>query len=100
MGVLDEFWRFALRRPTQRAVRESRPQRGTEENRRRLDLIILAHMWALAPLALVWFLVPAWRDPAQPGSLALVTLAASAVAYLLLRTGLTLPRRALGFSDF
>src|SRR3989304_3039254 len=100
MGVLDEFWRFALRRPTQSAVRESRPQRGREETRRRLDLIILAHMWALAPLALVWFLVPAWRDPAQPGSLALVILAASAVAYLLLRTWLNLTRRALGFNDF
>src|SRR3989337_1403443 len=94
MGVLDEFWRFALRRPTQSAVRESRPQRGREEIRRRLDLIILAHMWALAPLALVWFLVPAWRDPAQPGSLSLVILAASAVAYLLLRTWLNLTRRA------
>jgi len=100
MGVLDEFWRFALRRPTQSAVRESRPQRGREEIRRRLDLIILAHMWALAPLALVWFLVPAWRDPAQPGSLALFILAASAVAYLLLRTWLNLTRRALGFNAF
>src|SRR3990172_5912814 len=100
MGVLDEFWRFALRRPTQSAVRESRPQRGREEIRRRLDLIILAHMWALAPLGLVWFLVPAWRDPAQPGSLALVILAASAVAYLLLRTWLNLTRRALGFNAF
>src|SRR3990170_7759 len=100
MGVLDEFWRFALRRPTQSAVRESRPQRGREEIRRRLDLIILAHMWALAPLGLVWFLVPAWRDPAQPGSLALVILAVSAVAYLLLRTWLNLTRRALGFNAF
>ena len=99
MGVL-EFWRTALRRPTPSTTRERRASRSAPAVRRRLDLIILAHMWALAPLALAWFLFPAWRDPNQPGSLALVILAAVAVAYLALRTWLNLTRRALGFNDF
>ncbi len=40
------------------------------ELQRRLDLIILAHLWVLAPFALVWFLAPPWRSalpPARPG---------------------------------
>ncbi|MGH2453330.1 MAG: sensor histidine kinase [bacterium] len=55
--------------------------------RRRLDLIILAHIWALGPLALLWFLVPAWRGPgAPPSSATLAAIAGLAVAYLLVRT--------------
>lgn len=61
---------------------------------RRLNLIILAHLWALAPLALIWFLVPAWRG----GSTAdvgrdLAVLAIAAAVYLLIRTWLTLTTR-------
>ncbi len=55
--------------------------------RRRLDLIILAHIWALGPLALLWFLIPGWRGPGAPSaSTALGVVTGLAVAYLLVRT--------------
>ncbi len=61
---------------------------------RRLNLIILAHLWALAPLALIWFLVPAWRG-GSPADVArdLAVLTAAAAVYLLIRTWLTLTTR-------
>ena len=61
---------------------------------RRLNLIILAHLWVLAPLALTWFLVPAWRgDGALGVTRQLGVLATIAGAYLVLRTWLTLTSR-------
>jgi hypothetical protein len=55
--------------------------------RRRLDLIILAHIWALGPVALLWFLMPAWRGPGAPAhAMPLGVIALLAVAYLLVRT--------------
>ncbi|HEX4841260.1 MAG TPA: hypothetical protein VFV60_03745, partial [bacterium] len=60
---------------------------------RRLNFVILAHLWVLAPLALIWFLVPAWRgDSAQvPRGLSIVGLTVG--GYLILRTALTLTVR-------
>src|SRR3990172_5633755 len=58
--------------------------------RRRLQLIILAHVWALAPLAVLWLWVPASRGHDLPIDVGRLTiLAAVAAAYLLLRSGLT-----------
>jgi len=57
------------------------------ELQRRLDLIILVHLWALAPFAVLWFVIPAWRSlqaPAEVGSFAV--LAAVVGLYLVLRT--------------
>lgn len=61
---------------------------------RKLDLIILGHLWALAPLALAWFAVPAWRGAGAPvAARELGFLAGVAVVYLLLRTYLVLTAR-------
>ncbi|MDQ7843193.1 MAG: sensor histidine kinase [Armatimonadota bacterium] len=61
---------------------------------RRLQLIILGHIWTLAPLAGLWFLRPAWRGPLAPTDLrGLGWLAVFAGAYLLVRTWLTLTDR-------
>ncbi len=65
------------------------------ELQRRLDLIILAHLWVLAPLALLWFLVPAWRSPDAPTEIrALGILAGIIASYLVARTWLTVRGRA------
>lgn len=63
---------------------------------RRLNFVILAHLWVLAPLALLWFLVPAWREGSAqvPRGLSIVALAAG--GYLILRTALTLTVRRRG----
>jgi signal transduction histidine kinase len=62
---------------------------------RQLQLIVLAHIWALAPLAGAWFLVPAWRGRlAPPANLLLDAIAAAAGFYLIVRTLLTLSARA------
>ncbi len=68
---------------------------------RQLQLIVLGHIWALAPLAGAWFLVPGWRgsDP-PPVSLPLVLVAAVATLYLMLRTLLTLRVRGGSFAVF
>ncbi len=60
---------------------------------RRLNFVILAHLWVLAPLALLWFLVPAWRgNSAQvPQDVSLVALATG--GYLVVRTAFTLTVR-------
>ena len=62
---------------------------------RQLQLIVLGHIWVLAPLAGAWFLVPGWRGenppPATP-ALAILTIVAG--IYLLVRTALTLTARA------
>ncbi|MDR7419854.1 MAG: sensor histidine kinase [Armatimonadota bacterium] len=58
--------------------------------RRRLELIILAHLWALAPLALAWFLIPSWRGPHAPNARELSALAVVAFVYLIVRTWQTL----------
>ncbi len=69
--------------------------------RRRLDLIILGHIWALGPLVLIWFLVPAWRGEHAPAaSPALTALALGAVAYLLVRTWLNITSRIRRLNDF
>ncbi len=62
---------------------------------RRLNLIILAHLWALAPFAILWFLLPAWRTgEASPEEVsALTTLAGLLALYLAVRTWLTWTRR-------
>src|SRR3989442_5974451 len=53
-------------------------------------MIVLAHLWVLAPLALAWFLFPAWRGDGVPGvTRQLGVLALVATAYLLIRTWLT-----------
>lgn len=58
---------------------------------RRLELIILAHVWAIAPLALAWFLVPAWRGPHVMRDLrAIAALAAVGTVYIAVRTWRTL----------
>jgi signal transduction histidine kinase len=68
---------------------------------RQLQLIVLGHIWALAPLAGAWFLVPGWRGenppPATP-ALAILTLAAG--AYLAVRTALTLTSRGGSLAVF
>ncbi len=62
--------------------------------KRRLDLIILGHLWALAPFALTWFLVPAWRGAGASTEVhALGTLAGVVISYLLVRTWLTVKGR-------
>lgn len=60
---------------------------------RRLNFVILGHLWVLAPLALIWFLVPGWRGGSAqvPRGLSIVALAAG--GYLILRTALTLTVR-------
>ena len=58
--------------------------------RRRLNLIILGHVWAMAPLAIAWLLVPAWRGADGVEAVrGLVILAWITAAYLVLRTWLT-----------
>lgn len=60
---------------------------------RRLQLIILGHVWVLVPVALAWFARPAWRGqfaPRDAGDLAI--LAGIAAAYLVARTWLTAVR--------
>lgn len=62
---------------------------------RQLQLIVLGHIWALAPLAGAWFLVPGWRgENPPPATPALTILAIIAGVYLLIRTALTLTARA------
>lgn len=61
---------------------------------RRLQLIILGHIWVLAPLALLWFARPAWRGPDAPSAVrALVVLGILSGAYLATRTALALSGR-------
>jgi signal transduction histidine kinase len=65
--------------------------------RRRLELIILGHIWALTPLLLVWFFFPAWRGGESPLDVRALTVLASLTAiYLLLRSYLTIKARAPG----
>src|SRR5574341_40789 len=62
---------------------------------RQLQLIVLGHVWVLAPLATAWFLVPEWRGgSAPPASLPLALVTATGAFYLVLRTILTLTSRA------
>ncbi len=75
-------------------------ERGRGELRRRLDLIILGHIWALAPLGFIWFLVPAAREPEQYATLGLIIVALTALGYVILRTWLNITSRAPGFNDF
>jgi len=53
---------------------------------RRLELIILGHLWVLAPFVLAWFLVPQWRTPRVVDVRALGALAVITSAYVLART--------------
>jgi len=62
---------------------------------RQLQLIVLGHIWALAPLAAAWFLVPAWRgENPPPATVPLMVITAAAGLYLAVRTLLTLTSRA------
>ncbi len=64
---------------------------------RRLEVIILTHLWGLTPLALAWLLVPRWRDPYGENQVqTLGVLAAIAIVYLATRTWLTLKSRPSG----
>jgi signal transduction histidine kinase len=57
---------------------------------RQLQLIILAHAWALAPLAAVWLWLPSSRGHTLPIDVPRLTvLAGIVVVYLLVRTWLT-----------
>ncbi len=72
------------------------------ELRRRLDLIILGHLWALGPLALLWFFFPEWRGraPVDPEvDRILAALAFVAVGYLAVRTWLNLTGRAPALNE-
>lgn len=61
---------------------------------RRLNLIILTHLWVLMPLAFIWFLLPAWRGPGAPSVVReLGILLGLTFLYLALRTWLTLTAR-------
>jgi len=58
---------------------------------RQLQLIVLGHIWVLAPLAGAWFLVPGWRgENPPPATPALAFLTIIAGIYLVVRTVLTL----------
>ncbi|HET6781616.1 MAG TPA: hypothetical protein VFH67_05945, partial [bacterium] len=60
---------------------------------RRLQVIILAHVWALVPVAVAWFVRPAWRGEYAPADVsALLPLTIISAAYLILRTWLTVIR--------
>jgi len=60
---------------------------------RRLQLIILAHVWVLVPLALAWLFRPEWRGPLAPADVrGIALLNAIAALYLLARTYFTLVR--------
>lgn len=60
---------------------------------RRLQLIILAHVWILVPLALAWLVRPEWRGPLAPTDIrGIALLDAIAGLYLLVRTYVTLIR--------
>ncbi len=62
---------------------------------RRLEIIILAHIWALAPLAAIWLWLPASRGHnLQLDIERLTQLAGVATIYLLARTWITLAGRA------
>lgn len=62
---------------------------------RQLQLIVLGHVWILAPLAAAWFLVPEWRGrAAPPASFPLALVTATGAFYLVVRTVLTLTSRA------
>jgi signal transduction histidine kinase len=57
------------------------------ELQRRLDLIILVHLWALVPLAVLWFVVPTWRSAQAPAEIGALAVLASVVGlYLAVRT--------------
>jgi len=59
----------------------------------RLQVIILAHVWALVPVAVAWFARPAWRGEYAPKDVsALLPFAIISAAYLILRTWLTVIR--------
>lgn len=60
---------------------------------RRLNFILLAHLWALAPLALLWFFVPAWRGGPVDVSPGVSAVALAATGYLVVRTVLTVTVR-------
>lgn len=61
---------------------------------RRLQLIILGHIWALVPVALLWLSRPDWRGPLAPFDVrGLTFLAGVDAVYLLSRTWLTLAGR-------
>jgi len=63
---------------------------------RRLNLIILAHLWVLAPFAILWFVIPAWRtgeaSPQYVSALAILT--GVLASYLAVRTWLIWTGRA------
>jgi len=59
----------------------------------RLQVIILAHVWALIPVAVAWLARPAWRGEYAPKDVsALLPFAIISAAYLILRTWLTVIR--------
>jgi signal transduction histidine kinase len=55
-----------------------------------LDLIILVHIWALAPLAYGWLLFPHWRARPNDPVTTIAVLDAVVTVYLLIRTWVTL----------
>jgi signal transduction histidine kinase len=62
---------------------------------RRLELIVLVHLWGLAPLSLAWFLVPRWRAaPPFASERELAGLTLIATGYVAYRTWLVVRRSA------
>jgi signal transduction histidine kinase len=63
---------------------------------RRLELIVLAHLWVLAPLSLAWFLVPRWRTSAHSSDAVrdLAALTVIAAGYVAVRSWVALRRSA------
>ncbi len=63
---------------------------------RRLNLIILAHLWALAPFAILWFIIPTWRtgEASLREVSVLAILTGLLASYLAVRTWLTWVGRA------
>lgn len=84
----------AVRAPGSRQAEDPRepPLVGSlRRMRRRFDLILLAHLWALVPIALLWLVAPGLRNPLKPHdprSMEVLTLLA--ILYLSVRTILNL----------
>ncbi|MGH2403426.1 MAG: sensor histidine kinase [bacterium] len=98
MPLPDLFRQLVTDRRAGGPDREVSADRRLAQVRRRLDLLILIHLWVLMPLALLWLLAPALRTPGAAFDPRVVgAMIAGAAVYLLIRTVLTLGSSASGF---